>query len=121
VGIAGATVSNVSLLDNNHNARFTISGATIEGSIAVSLAAGAISDSFGNPNPSAFNATYVVDQATGPFGALGAKLPLGSLIYEGKKPGIIGPAGDSDNFTLILDAGQTLSALAAPTTHALVP
>src|SRR5262249_44872990 len=48
-GMAGATVSGVTLQNGNTTARFTIGGVSTEGTLTASLAAGAIVDAFGNP------------------------------------------------------------------------
>src|SRR5206468_12604814 len=62
-GMAGASVTGVSFLNSNTTARFTISGITTEGTLSVSIAVGAITDTFGNPG-AAFSASYLVDVGT---------------------------------------------------------
>src|SRR5207248_2752184 len=52
---------------------------------------------------------------------LAAQSPRGSLIYSGTTTGVIGAAGDTDSFTINLDAGQTLTVVAHPTTATLRP
>jgi hypothetical protein len=56
-GIAGATVTGVTALNGNTTARFTIGGITTEGKLNASIAAGALTDTFGNPS-TAFAAAY---------------------------------------------------------------
>jgi Ca2+-binding RTX toxin-like protein len=120
-GIAGAFVSGVTVLAGNTTARFTLSGITAEGTLAASIAAGAINDAFGNPG-AAFSASYAVDIGTVPYPTpLTAKNPLGSLVYDPSTSGLIGPAGDTDTFTLAVDPGQTITVLVTPTTAALQP
>src|SRR5439155_7333409 len=52
-----------------------------------------------------FVAGFSLDITTLPFPTpLTAKLPLDSLIYDQVATGLIGPVGDSDSFTLGLDA-----------------
>jgi hypothetical protein len=69
-----------------------------------------------------FVSGFTLDIGTIPFPTpLTPKLPLGSLIYDRTVTGSIGPAGDSDSFTLAVDAGQTLSVLVTPTTSGLTP
>src|SRR5439155_19463681 len=85
-----------------------------EGTLTVSIAAGALTDSFGNPGQ-AFSGSYTLDFGTVAFPTpLTAKPPLGSLIYDPSASGIIGPAGDTDSFTVNVDAGQTISVLVTP-------
>ena len=42
---------------------------------------------------------------------LAAELPLGSLVYQGQVAGAVTPSGNLDNYTLALDAGQTVSVM----------
>src|SRR5262249_43541682 len=120
-GIGGAFVSGVTVLPGNTTARFTIGGVTAEGVLTASIAAGVINDAFGNPG-AAFSATYTVDIGTVPYPTpLTAKNPLGSLIYDPSTSGLIGPAGDTDTFTLAVDLGQTITVLVTPTAPALQP
>jgi Bacterial pre-peptidase C-terminal domain/Bacterial Ig-like domain len=120
-GISGATVSGVSVLAGNTTARFTIGGITAEGTLSASIAAGAINDAFGNPG-AAFAASYQVDINTAAFPVpLASKLPLGSLVYDPTASGTIGISGDTDTFTLAVDAGQTITILVTPTTGSLQP
>ena len=120
-GLAGASVTGVTVLAGNTTARFTISGITTEGSFTAGIAAGAVSDAFGFTG-AAFSATYFVDMPTMAFPTpLTAKLPLGSLIYDPTASGIIGPVGDTDAFTLDVDPGQTISVVVTPTTTSLRP
>ena len=85
------TVTAAVALDEN-TARYTLSGITTEGSLNVSLAAGKVTDAFGNPLLSTFTTNYAVDVGTAPFPtALAAKLPLGSLVYDASTPGSTRP------------------------------
>src|SRR5262249_40395227 len=77
-GIAGASVTGVTLLSGNTTAEFTISGVTTEGQLTASIAAGAITDAFGNPG-TAFLSTYTVDLDTIPYPTPLAQAPVGSL------------------------------------------
>jgi len=57
-----------------------------------------------------FVVNFVVDQSVLPIGVpLEAVAPLGSQIYDGAVAGRIGTAGDSDAFTIDVDAGQTIT------------
>jgi hypothetical protein len=114
-GIAGASVTGVTVLPGNLTARFTISGLVTEGTLTASITAGAIADQFGNPG-SAFTASYAVEIGTAAYPTpLTPKPPAGSLIYDPGVAAAIGTVGDTDSFTLNVDAGQTLSAVVQPT------
>jgi hypothetical protein len=120
-GLAGATVTAASVLPGNTTARFTIGGVTTEGTLTASIAAGAVTDQFGNPG-AAFTANYNVDIGTVAYPTPLASLnPAGSLIYDPTATGIIGPAGDTDGFTLSVDPGQTMTLLVRPTSTTLQP
>jgi len=104
-------VTGVSQVDAD-TLRLTLSGITVEGTLTVGMAAGAMTDVFGNPG-AAFSASYILDIITlaypTPFQAVG---PSGSLVYEGTiQTGIIGSVGDKDGFTLRVDRGQTISVI----------
>ena len=69
----------------------------------------------GNPSAGFDDGTVYVDYTTQPFTTpLQATAPAGSLVYSGSVSGNVGFAGDMDNFTLNLDAGQTLSLTVTP-------
>ena len=115
VGIAGASVTGVAVLPGNLTARFTISGLITEGTLTTTIAAGAIADQFGNPG-SAFTANYTVEIGTAAYPTpLTPKPPPGSLIYDPGVAAAIGVTGDTDSFTLNVDAAQTISAVVRPT------
>ena len=112
-GVTGATVTGVTVLTGNTTARFTLN-VPAEGTLSASIAAGAVTDQYGYPN-AAFSASYSVDVGTVAFPVpLTSVAPVGSLIYSGSTPGVIAPSGDTDSFTINLDAGQTLTVLADP-------
>src|SRR5262249_28111048 len=63
----------------------------------------------------AFSTSYVVDFGTLPFPVpLTPKAPLGSLIYDPVKAGVIETPGDVENFTIAVDPGQTITVLVTP-------
>src|SRR5262249_29832682 len=73
-------------------------------------------DAFGNPG-AAFSASYTTDIGSVAFPTpLTAKAPPGSLIYDPTTSGLIGIAGDTDSFTLSIDAGQQITVIVRPTT-----
>ena len=58
---------------------------------------------------------FAADISVGAFPTpLIAQAPMGSLIYEGSTNGAIGTDSDTDSFTISLDAGQTLTLAAVP-------
>src|SRR5262249_18060703 len=113
-GIAGATVTGVTVLPGNTTARFTIGGLVTEGTLAATIPAGAITDPYGNPGLT-FSSTYTVDIGTVAFPTpLTAKAPPGSLVYDPTVSGVISPAGDADNFTVSIDPGQKITVYLHP-------
>jgi hypothetical protein len=83
--------------------------------LTVGLAAGAFLDSQGNPNAAFDDGTVAVDYTSVPFPTpLAAGTPLGSLTYSGSFSATVGYAGDTDSFTLNLDANQTLNLIVPP-------
>ena len=121
-GIAGATVSNVALLNGNMTARYTLDNITSGGTLNVNIAAGAVTDQYGNSG-TAFSASYYVDIGTTAFPVpLTSTSPSGSLIYRNSSSlGIINPDLNPNTFTLAVDPGQTISVLVTPTSSTLQP
>ncbi len=108
------SVSGFTLLNSNTTIRFTLSGITTEGTLNASIAAGALTDTFGNPNV-AFAGSYTLDFGTVAYPVpLIAKAPLGSLVYDPSITGVIAPAGDTDSFTLAIDPNQVISVTVTP-------
>jgi subtilisin family serine protease len=101
-GLPGALVTGASVLAGDQTIRFTIGGVTVEGTLNVSIAAGALTDAFGNPG-AAFAATYQTDGVVPYPVPLTAKPPLGSLIYDPVANGVINFPGDTDQFSLNVD------------------
>ncbi|HAC91342.1 MAG TPA: hypothetical protein DCF63_12050, partial [Planctomycetaceae bacterium] len=115
----GSVVS-ATLLDAD-TVRLTLGGLTNEGNLTVSLAAGALTDDFGNGNVE-FSGSYVLEIETVPYPVpLTAKAPLGSLVYDRSISASIGVVGDTDTFTISLDPGQTISVLVTPSGPSLQP
>ena len=111
-GLPDASVSGVSVSGDGQTATFTIDGIHDEGTLDASIAAGAITDVYGNPN-AAFSASYVTDYGTAAYPVpLTSTAPLGSWIYDPVQLGLIAPAGDTDSFTISVDPGQTITVLA---------
>lgn len=103
------------VLQSPNTARFTITGLNGEGTLSVSMPAGAVTSTVGNTS-SSFAANYSLDVDVVPFtAAFAAVQPLGSRVYSATQPGFsINVPGDTDSFTLAIDAGQTLSAIVDP-------
>ena len=120
-GVPGASVSSVSVLPGNLTSLFVISGVTQEGTLAASIADGAVSTATNQAEP-AFSASYSVD-----FGTLlipkplAPKQPFGSLIYNSTLAGTISPAGDQDRFTVSIDPNETISFIVTPSGTTLKP
>jgi hypothetical protein len=107
LSLSRGTVTGFTLVDAD-TVRYTIDGLT-EGTVTVSIPAGAIADPTGGPILS-YSASYAVDIGVVPFsGVFNLKDPAGSLVYQGSSGAQFGTASDLDNFTLDLDANQTLS------------
>jgi extracellular elastinolytic metalloproteinase len=114
-GAPGAAVTGVSFLQGNTVVRFTVSGITTEAVLTASIAAGAITDAFGNPG-AAFSASYSVDVGTVPYPTpLVGLNPTGSLIYDPSVTGSVGVPGDTDGYTVVLDPQQTATVVVTPT------
>lgn len=93
---------------------FGLSGILSEGTLSASIAAGTLTDAFGNPNL-AYSSSYTLDIGTIPYATpLVPITPLGSLIYDPSMSGIIQPASDTDSFTINVDAGQTITVIVNP-------
>jgi subtilisin family serine protease len=109
--LSHGTVASALMLDD-HTIRYTLAGLNTETRLDWSLPAGALADLFGNPGQ-AYSATLQLDVATAAYPTpLSPTLPLGSLVYAPPINGLINFAGDTDSFTLSLEAGQTLAIIA---------
>ena len=116
-GIAGATVTAATVLNSNTTARFTLF-IPMDGTLTATIPSGGVTDQNGNPGI-AFSASYVANIVANVVTAafpvpLTAKNPLGSLVYEGSTTGVVNVSTDTDNFTIALGSGQTLTACVVP-------
>jgi hypothetical protein len=94
--------------------RYTIGGITTDTTFTIGIAAGKLTDAFGNPNVP-FGASYSADITTVPFPVpLLPVSPLGSLVYTGNTAANLGTAGDRDSFTISVDPGQLLTIIVDP-------
>jgi hypothetical protein len=120
-GIPGAFVSAVTVLAGNTTARFTLAGVTTEATLTASIAAAAITDTYGNPI-AAFSGTYNVDIPVQAFPThLGGTTPSGSLVYSRSTSDSVNGPADGESYTLNVNAGQTITVLVTPTNPALQP
>jgi subtilisin family serine protease len=112
--LSQGAVTAVAVSDDRKTISFTLSGITSESTLTARIAAGALTDAFGNPNQ-AFSGNYTLDIGTIPFPTpLAPVAPLGSLVFRSGFGGVIAPASDTDSFTIDVDAGQTISVLVMP-------
>jgi methionine-rich copper-binding protein CopC/protocatechuate 3,4-dioxygenase beta subunit len=103
----GSVVSAVPLTSSTID--LTLAGVTHDGTLTLSLPAGAILDTYGVGNL-AFSGTYIVDIVSAPYPTpLQGKPPAGGLIYDPSVTGSVGFVGDTDTYTLPLAANQTIS------------
>ena len=119
LSISQGTVTGFSALDSD-TVQYTVSGVVNEGQLTFAIAAGNVTDPFGNPNL-AFSGTVTLDVGTAPLSPLSRVAPFGSLIYAANTSGFVGIVGDTDSFTLDLEAGQVLSIIVVPSSAGLRP
>ncbi|HEX4142891.1 MAG TPA: pre-peptidase C-terminal domain-containing protein [Pirellulales bacterium] len=115
LSLSVGTVTGFTLVPATNTVDYTISGINAEvasAQLTVSMAYGAVTDPEGDPNQQAFSSSYSLDVTTAPFPTrLIATGGLGSLVYQGSIVGTIGFVGDTDSYTLNLDAGETLTVI----------
>jgi hypothetical protein len=114
------TVTAATLLAGNQTVAYTINGLN-EGPLTVSMASGTIEDQYDNPASPPLSASYLVDNGTVPLPAPTSVAPLGSLVYGTSASSVLLFMGDTDQFTLTADPGQTLTVVVTPTNRNLIP
>jgi subtilisin family serine protease len=90
---------------------FVVAGMAREGTLTPTIPAGAITDSYGNPNVQIAR-SFDLDFGTLSYpSVLHDRLPLGSRAYAAASPvpGSLYDAADTDSFVLELEPGQTFS------------
>src|SRR5262249_27543647 len=93
---------------------YTLTGINTEGTLTARMAAGALTDVFGNPSVP-FEGTYSTDIGDVPFPTpLRSVRPSNSLIYQEVATGILNSAKDEDTFHLLIDPAQTISVIVNP-------
>lgn len=112
LNLSFGTVTQAELVDAD-TVRYTLSGIDEEVTLLIDLAAGALTDTFGNPSV-AKSFELIVDVTT--LGDLPFELaePAVGLGYTVLRTGQIGTTSDVDAYTFMLDAGQHVS-LVIPT------
>ena len=111
--VSQGSVSGFSIVDSQ-TVQYALSGVNAPGTLSIAMAAGAVTDTFGNPGP-AYSGTIFLDGPTTAFPTpLTQVKPAGSLVYQGSASGSILFAGNTVSYTLALAAGQTLSLAVTP-------
>ncbi len=106
-------VTSASISAVNH-VKYTIGGLTTDGPLTITIPPGAITSTMGNPNAQVI-VTYTADVVSAAFPTpLVAANSIGTLVYGGTITGAINSGGDTDAYTINLDAGQVLSLTATP-------
>ena len=99
---------------NNQTVVYHVAGIVYDGVLDVSLPAGALQDEFGNPSLP-FSLPIVLDVvqvAAKPFERLE---PLGGLMFGSRQnEGLLHAADDSDDWTFVVEGGQTVTAVVVP-------
>ena len=103
----GTVVSAVPL--TSQSVDLTLSGVTQDGTLTLTVPAGAILDQFGVPQPRIHRHLHRRHRVGTLSHAAPGQDPAGSLIYDPSVSGSVGFVGDTDTYTLPLAAGQTLS------------
>jgi hypothetical protein len=120
LSLTQGTVTSATVLPGNTKVRYTITGLNTEGAFTLRIPAGRLKDQFDNPGFTPYRADYQADIGTEPLPTpLSPESPRGSLIYDTSLTGLINFAGDTDTFTVNLNAGQTVTVLATPTSAGL--
>jgi Dockerin type I domain/Bacterial Ig-like domain len=117
IGVNDLTLSQGSVssfaLTDPQTVTYNLTGISNSGTLTINMAAGAVTDSFGNSG-AAYSGSLVLVKAPTPFPTpLAAVTPAGSLIYQSSTSGTI-TSGGSDTYTLSIAAGQTLTVLVTP-------
>jgi hypothetical protein len=103
---------------DKQTAEYTLGDVTFVDNFRVNMAAGAVTDVFGNPGL-AYTGNFILDLVEIPFPTpVASRAPLGSLVYSTTANGFINPKGDTDGFTAIVDPRQTITLNVIPTAPA---
>jgi subtilase family serine protease len=109
--LSQGTVSAVNVLAGDTTVQYTVSGLLYEGTLTASIAAGALNDANGNPLLTAYSGSFGIDVVSVPLPTpFTSAAPGGSLIYtDAGVSGGIQFLGDTDSYTVNLNANQTIS------------
>ncbi|HEY5312841.1 MAG TPA: pre-peptidase C-terminal domain-containing protein, partial [Pirellulales bacterium] len=102
-------------LTNSTTVTYNVSGLNYEGAtgqLTVTVPVGTVTDTAGDPNQAGFSASFTLHAVLLPLPALTAAGPASSLIYSSQLSGALSLAGQTDSYTLNLDAGETISVVA---------
>ncbi len=106
--VVGAVLTDVDTVE------YTLSGIVTEGPLTVDMAGGALTDTDDNPLQP-YSGTVTLDYGTTAFPVpLEVEAPLGGLVYDSSIVGLINDAGDTDSFTIGVDAGQAITVAVSP-------
>lgn len=113
--LSQGTATSFAFANGNTTIDLTLGSLSTEGTLTVTLPAAAIADAFGNAMPAAFVGTYQLDVVSVPYPTPLAPIAVaGSQLYQKPHSGVVSAAGDVDDYTLSLDAGQKLSVRVVP-------
>jgi hypothetical protein len=115
------TVSAASVQPGNQVVVYTLTGLTAEGTLYVTVNSGTFRDQYDNLASPSLSASYFLDNGSPGLPTPLGKAPSGSLIYGTSASSVLLFAGDTDQFTLAADPGQTLSVQVIPTSPGLTP
>ena len=110
--LSQGTVSGFTIVDPQ-TVTYNLTGVTTAGQLQISMAAGAVTDTFGNAGAAYIGSLLLVNTPTAfptPFLPV---TPDGSLIYQNSTSGVI-TGGSVDAYSLPVAAGQTISVLVTP-------
>jgi hypothetical protein len=110
--LSQGSVSGFTIVDAQ-TVTYNLTGLTTPGTLQISMDAGAVTDSFGNPGVGYNGSLLLVNAPTAFPTPLLPVTPDGSLIYQGSTTGTI-TAGSVDAYSLKVAAGQTISVLVTP-------
>lgn len=117
--LSQGSVVGVELLDST-TIQYTIAGVAREGELQFFLPKFSMTDIYGNPFDG-FSGTIDLDITSTDIGPFEALAPLGGLVsVTGPYEGLINHAGDIDELTFSLSAGETVTAIVRPKDSNLV-
>jgi hypothetical protein len=112
LSLSQGSVSGFTLVDSQ-TVTYGLSGINSAGTLTINMAAGAVTDAFGNPG-AAYSGSLLLNKGPVPFPTpLASVTPAGSLIYQNSTSGSIA-SGTTDTYTLPIAAGQALTILVTP-------